>query len=253
MTVGIYQIVNKVTGESYIGQSVNIERRFREHKGSLNKGKGNPYLQNSWYAYGEENFIFEIITECSVEELNELEIHFIDEGDGLFNIKSGGEQNNRHAEETKKKISEALKGVFDGENNPFYGKHHSEETKRLLSEKLSGENHPSFGSTQPEEFRQHLSEVFKERFKNKENHPNFGKRLSDSSKEKMSKSLRGSNSPHAKLNEEKVLDIKRAYATGITTPKELAEKYEVSAGNIYNILNGKKWKHVKLPIEGGLN
>ena len=29
--IGIYKITNKVNGLSYIGQSVHIERRFREH------------------------------------------------------------------------------------------------------------------------------------------------------------------------------------------------------------------------------
>ena len=42
-----------------------------------------------------------------------------------------------HSEESKKKMSEALKG----ENNPLYGKHHSEETKRKMSEAKKGKHH----------------------------------------------------------------------------------------------------------------
>ena len=36
------------------------------------------------------------------------------------------------SEETKKKISEALKGKYTGENNPVYGKHLSEETRKKM-------------------------------------------------------------------------------------------------------------------------
>ena len=30
--IGIYKITNKISGKTYIGQSNNIERRFKEHK-----------------------------------------------------------------------------------------------------------------------------------------------------------------------------------------------------------------------------
>lgn len=42
-----------------------------------------------------------------------------------------------HSEETKAKISEAIKG----EKHPFYMKHHSEETKRKISEAKKGKYH----------------------------------------------------------------------------------------------------------------
>ena len=32
MSVGIYKIENKLNGNVYIGQSVNIERRWQDHK-----------------------------------------------------------------------------------------------------------------------------------------------------------------------------------------------------------------------------
>ncbi|WP_143000418.1 GIY-YIG nuclease family protein [Ruminococcus sp. YE282] len=30
--IGIYKFTNKITGESYIGQSTNIKRRYNQHK-----------------------------------------------------------------------------------------------------------------------------------------------------------------------------------------------------------------------------
>lgn len=44
----------------------------------------------------------------------------------------------KRSEETKKKISESLKGKLIGDKNPFYGKKHTEETLKILSEKKKG-------------------------------------------------------------------------------------------------------------------
>ena len=50
----------------------------------------------------------------------------------------------RHTEETRKKISESLKGENNpmygrtGENNPFFGKTHSKESRKKMSKALKG-------------------------------------------------------------------------------------------------------------------
>lgn len=71
-TIGIYKIQNKLDGRIYIGQSVHVERRLKEHlwneKSDLDKDISN---------YGKENFTFEIIEECSKEELNIRERYWI--------------------------------------------------------------------------------------------------------------------------------------------------------------------------------
>lgn len=42
-----------------------------------------------------------------------------------------------HTEETKEKLRQSHKRMYDGEKNPFAGKHHTEKTKALLSEQHS--------------------------------------------------------------------------------------------------------------------
>lgn len=82
MSCGIYKIVNQVNGKVYIGQSISIERRFNTHRNeafNLNSKSYEYPLYRAIRKYGLENFIFEIIEECSVEELNTKEKFYISE------------------------------------------------------------------------------------------------------------------------------------------------------------------------------
>lgn len=77
---GIYKITNLITDEIYIGQSVDISNRWKEH---IKHGLGiDTSPTNKLYAnmmkYYPENFTFEILKECSREELNKEEKMFID-------------------------------------------------------------------------------------------------------------------------------------------------------------------------------
>lgn len=57
----------------------------------------------------------------------------------------------------------------------------------------------------------------------------------------------GSQMPNAKLTEDDVREIRSMYRVrepGRTIP-DLAERYGVSTALIYNIVSGKKWRHVK--------
>ena len=73
MTIGIYKITNLLNNKIYIGQSLNIERRFKEH---CYKGKESRIpLDLAIQKYGKDNFTFEIIENCLKEELNEKETY----------------------------------------------------------------------------------------------------------------------------------------------------------------------------------
>jgi group I intron endonuclease len=86
--IGIYKITNKLTNESYIGQSHDIEKRFSYHKhnNSTNIGK-------AIKRYGIENFSFDILEQCTEKELDEKEIYYIKKFDSInkgYNILTGG-------------------------------------------------------------------------------------------------------------------------------------------------------------------
>ena len=60
---GIYMIKSKINNKMYIGQSIDIERRWDQHK----YGKGNIILRNAIKKYGLNNFEFLILEEIIIE------------------------------------------------------------------------------------------------------------------------------------------------------------------------------------------
>ena len=70
MITGIYKIVSP-DGSVYIGQSVDIEKRFAQHR--RNRSKDYSKLKSSFNYYGPYNHRFEILEECDTKELNERE------------------------------------------------------------------------------------------------------------------------------------------------------------------------------------
>ena len=95
--IGIYKIQNKVTDKIYIGKSVNIEKRWIQHRCHLNNNvHANDYLQKAWNKYGENGFNFSVLCECEESVLDEKEIYYInlykatDRSYG-YNLREGGD------------------------------------------------------------------------------------------------------------------------------------------------------------------
>ena len=64
MTSGIYKIYCKSEDKSYIGKSINIEERWKQHLYELKKGNHiNNKLQKVFNKYGKDNFEFSILKE----------------------------------------------------------------------------------------------------------------------------------------------------------------------------------------------
>jgi hypothetical protein len=78
--VGIYKITNLINMKSYIGQSINITKRFAKHQKIAFDTSDKHYnypLYKAIRKYGIDNFSFDIIEECKRSELNEKEIYYI--------------------------------------------------------------------------------------------------------------------------------------------------------------------------------
>lgn len=79
--VGIYKIQNIINNKVYIGQSINIRRRWNRHKqDSFNENSSNYdcLLYRAFRKYGIDSFDFTIIEECLTSELNTREIFWIE-------------------------------------------------------------------------------------------------------------------------------------------------------------------------------
>ena len=77
--VGIYKITNQETKECYIGLSVDIAKRWKDHAKcglDIDRPQGNKLYQNM-IEYGLWNFTFELLEECPREQLNEKEKFYI--------------------------------------------------------------------------------------------------------------------------------------------------------------------------------
>lgn len=100
MSCGIYSITNKLNNKIYVGQSKQIEIRWKEHINSLNNNKHhNSHLQNAWNTYGTSGFSFAIIEYCSQEELTAQEDYWIKHFSSIdrtkgYNLRDAGNGSN---------------------------------------------------------------------------------------------------------------------------------------------------------------
>lgn len=93
---GIYKFQNKVNNKVYIGQSVNIEKRygehFHDHQNPNYKGYDTKFYR-ALRKYGIDNFSFEIV-ESNPTDLNEAErrwVAYYNSYDDGYNSNKGGE------------------------------------------------------------------------------------------------------------------------------------------------------------------
>lgn len=94
---GIYKFENKNNGKVYIGQSINIEKRYMEHFNAHTNPNYKGYDTKFYRAlrkHGFENFTFEII-EKDIEDLNNREQYWVQQYNSYeagYNSNLGGDR-----------------------------------------------------------------------------------------------------------------------------------------------------------------
>lgn len=139
---GIYKIVNKATGQCYVGQSQRVKKRLKEHFRLLRGNKHpNQHLQNSYNKYGANQFYGDVEVVCNdLAELDMLEESFL-QGGAWFE------------EPTVYNIADFAKA-------PMRGKTHSKEVRERIR---LGRRAATFDYKSPE-YRKTLSDAQMARF-----------------------------------------------------------------------------------------
>lgn len=165
---GIYKITNLINGKCYIGQSVNIKQRWRDHRSrAISKGSEGfeSYFYRSIRKYGLENFSFEILEECSKEQLNEKEQFYIakyhsnQESFG-YNLTEGGDSVGGKA---KKLSDEELQSIIYDLKNTLLSQAEIGQKYHIAQTTVSGINRGEFRYQDNEIYPLRTRNVLKER------------------------------------------------------------------------------------------
>lgn len=185
---GIYIIISPC-GRVYIGQAEDIFKRWFKDYFNLRNCKGQIRLYNSFLFYGVENHIFQIVQECTLENLDKCERYWQDYYDvtskkGLNCIlKDTNEKHKICGEETRKRMSESQRGKVLLEktkqkiSKARRGKKMSEESKTKISLANTGKKHTEETKKKwnrkgkaihSDEYKKQVSEFWKGRIFSKE-------------------------------------------------------------------------------------
>lgn len=238
----VYRLVNKQTGQSYIGRTFDLKKRLWGHKASANKvgtkNEGQPIV-HAIRELGFEAFDVEVLYESEEFEdkkaldnlLNEKEIYFIEKYDSIANgynrTKGGaGMLGFKPTEKTINAIRKANTGRHISDEQKEAVRQSSlkmwanEEYKRMMSERFSGKGNPMYGV----------------RLAGEKNH-NYGKPMPEETKRKLSEAKKGKpGTPMSEENKRKLIEIAKR-------PKSESHRKKLSEA-----IKGKKYPTQWKPI-----
>lgn len=109
---GVYMIKNTINDKFYIGSSIHIGVRWKEHIKKLESNSHHsPYLQNAWNKYGGGCFEFSIVEYCDKDKTIEREQYYLDTLNPHYNMskKAHAPVGVIVSEETRRKMSNSSK------------------------------------------------------------------------------------------------------------------------------------------------
>lgn len=122
---GVYLIQCTVNGKNYIGSAKCIRRRWNTHIRDLERNKHHSMkLQEDWIKYGEENFDFKILKECSHADSKKYEMEYIEifNSEKLgYNVRDNKEAISKRREFMTRQILEyAKENGFEQDGNLYW-------------------------------------------------------------------------------------------------------------------------------------
>jgi group I intron endonuclease len=152
---GVYCLINKINGHSYVGSSINLASRMKNYLNNTflkSRQNINMPIVKALLKYGQENFSVLILEHVEAKDLTIRETYYITSVIPYYNVLKQGYSSlgYKHTQETKNLLSELAKDrvhsettkaliskALTGENNPFYNKSHSIESKVRIIEAKS--------------------------------------------------------------------------------------------------------------------
>lgn len=248
--IGVYKITNLINGKIYIGSSIDINSRWKEHVRDLNKNKHHStHLQRSWNKNGSENFEFSILEKCNEEEILDREQYYLDtlkpfDKNNGYNtaLNSLAPMTGRkHSNETKAKLSEGVRNrdasVWVRGEDKFNAKFKDEdiiEIKKLISEGCRIVDIANLYNVEGQTITQIKT----------------GERWSHIVTEYDDLIIQ---TPRQKLTEENVIEIKKLLIEEKLTIVEIADIFNVSFGIISSIKNLNSWGNIGIRFNNKLN
>jgi group I intron endonuclease len=178
----IYRITNKLNGKHYVGQTKDLEKRWKTHVQSAESGFGH-LLHSAIRKYGSTNFEFVLIENCEDNLANELEkkwiLHYESFGKG-YNLTTGGDCEFERSEITIQKMSESKKGHEVSEETKEKigkanrGRIRTKKVREKLSLSLKG--HEVSEETREKIRKGHLNKVISEETRKKISEAKSGKK-----------------------------------------------------------------------------
>jgi predicted GIY-YIG superfamily endonuclease len=234
----LYKITNMINQKLYIGQTLEPNKRWHEHKRSAAIPK--VPIHFAIKKYGNHNFTFEVIAACrSVDDANHLETELVKQYDSYagngkgYNATYGG-MNAPKTPEWCDYISKLQKQrVLDGTRFlPVHNEPHTPET----IEKLRQNCNKPFGNKQALGYKHTPEAKAKMSAVSKGNKHSLGRKASEETKRKLSLAQTG------KIGKRKYSEDERAAI--IADPRlyhEITAQYGCSASFISSLKNGTKY------------
>lgn len=239
-----------VTGKKYIGQTRQkyVSSRIYRHFSDANKG----YIKNKFYRslnkYGKNGFIWGIIEECDISELNTREIYWISEYKTVekgYNLSPGGGQppeyySKEYLIETPNGEREIIKNLSKYCRDNFLNIGHVHET--LCGKRLHHRNYKLIPRTQEEIEKYNKERKKREDGKRKgllgEKNGMYNKKHKDETKQKLIERKRKLFSKtYYFISPERELLIVN------TTLREFCRKYNLDRKSLTLVLKGKSKHH----------
>lgn len=140
----VYQIVNTVTSDRYVGSSKNVRRRWNEHKRpSIWNQYPNKLLYQDMQKYGLENFRLQILAPVMPEYLKQVEQEFIEMLQPTYNMMNSKGWDVERIKETNRRCvkeyhqTEKGKEVKRKASNKYYHRMCSYNGEKLTLSTLS--------------------------------------------------------------------------------------------------------------------